>query len=350
MVRARLLKTSGATDRPDSGQEDRMIHRQDFTRTAGVLKGLAALAALATGLGACSHGATPAEPSTVTVTVQAAPSGEAAAPAMPTHHRRTASLAEFDGDYFTIRHPAAWLVEAAEVSKGSYMDTTIASSARAGELIRVDVEPAARGTAYSHALKVRSYLVDQPGYEEIAFTSGRYLGRDSVRWEFLVEEDGVLLHKADTFFNAQGDGFAVLTQAPANRYGRWARTFRRIEASLQVPTLNGSSLTSPPAVVGDFCLSRACIDNFYNGVGYIVQCADGMWSHSGGRPGACSWHGGETNNVYSGSVSAPSDDYGNDGTDLGPGNGYTVICADGSISHSGGISGACSWHGGVAGN
>jgi hypothetical protein len=39
----------------------------------------------------------------------------------------------------------------------------------------------------------------------------------------------------------------------------------------------------------------------------------------------------------------------NAGEDLGPGNGYTVTCADGSISHSGGIQGACSWHGGVAG-
>jgi hypothetical protein len=33
--------------------------------------------------------------------------------------------------------------------------------------------------------------------------------------------------------------------------------------------------------------------------------------------------------------------------DLGPGDGYTVPCADGSISHSGGIQGACSHHGGV---
>jgi hypothetical protein len=44
---------------------------------------------------------------------------------------------------------------------------------------------------------------------------------------------------------------------------------------------------------GDFCGTHACIDNFDNGTGYTVQCADGTWSHSGGRPGACSWHGGE---------------------------------------------------------
>ncbi|MCW3048002.1 MAG: hypothetical protein JWO74_2286 [Solirubrobacterales bacterium] len=35
------------------------------------------------------------------------------------------------------------------------------------------------------------------------------------------------------------------------------------------------------------------IPNYDNGTGYPVQCADGMWSQSGGRPGACSGHGGE---------------------------------------------------------
>jgi hypothetical protein len=42
-----------------------------------------------------------------------------------------------------------------------------------------------------------------------------------------------------------------------------------------------------------FCASHRCIDSFDDGRGYIVRCADGMWSHSGGLPGACSWHGGE---------------------------------------------------------
>jgi hypothetical protein len=42
-----------------------------------------------------------------------------------------------------------------------------------------------------------------------------------------------------------------------------------------------------------FCDTHACIPNFYNGSGAIVQCNDGMWSHSGGEAGACSYHGGE---------------------------------------------------------
>lgn len=43
-----------------------------------------------------------------------------------------------------------------------------------------------------------------------------------------------------------------------------------------------------------FCDTHDCIDNFDNGTGYIVECNDGEWSHSGGRSGACSYHGGES--------------------------------------------------------
>jgi hypothetical protein len=44
---------------------------------------------------------------------------------------------------------------------------------------------------------------------------------------------------------------------------------------------------------GGFGSAHACIPSFGAGHGTIVQCADGMWSHSGGRSGACSDHGGE---------------------------------------------------------
>lgn len=42
-----------------------------------------------------------------------------------------------------------------------------------------------------------------------------------------------------------------------------------------------------------FCDTHTCDGNFDQGRGYIVQCADGTYSHSGGIQGACSYHGGE---------------------------------------------------------
>jgi hypothetical protein len=49
---------------------------------------------------------------------------------------------------------------------------------------------------------------------------------------------------------------------------------------------------TPPAPNPNFCDTHYCIPNFNNGVGVITQCNDGEWSRSGGRQGACSWHGG----------------------------------------------------------
>ena len=52
----------------------------------------------------------------------------------------------------------------------------------------------------------------------------------------------------------------------------------------------GGYIDSPAA---GFCSYFDCIANFPNGHGYVVQCVDGMFSKSGGRQGACSYHGGE---------------------------------------------------------
>lgn len=41
-----------------------------------------------------------------------------------------------------------------------------------------------------------------------------------------------------------------------------------------------------------FCDTHDCIPNYPNGNGSTVQCADGSYSHSGGIQGACSHHGG----------------------------------------------------------
>lgn len=59
------------------------------------------------------------------------------------------------------------------------------------------------------------------------------------------------------------------------------------------------SLIYSPAV--DVCSYFSCINNFENGSGYMTECTDGMYSMSGGNRGACSYHGGEAQPVYSGS-------------------------------------------------
>jgi hypothetical protein len=52
----------------------------------------------------------------------------------------------------------------------------------------------------------------------------------------------------------------------------------------------GSLIYRPPA---DLCFYIDCITTFWSSTnGYVIQCADGEFSHSGGVSGSCSSHGG----------------------------------------------------------
>lgn len=53
---------------------------------------------------------------------------------------------------------------------------------------------------------------------------------------------------------------------------------------------HGGYIYSPPSA---FCGYFSCIGTFWNGSGYVVECADGDYSKSGGHRGSCSHHGGD---------------------------------------------------------
>lgn len=58
----------------------------------------------------------------------------------------------------------------------------------------------------------------------------------------------------------------------------------------------GGELVVAPA---DFCRYFACIASFWRSTnGYVVQCWSGYFSHSGGRRGACSHHGGVAGPIF----------------------------------------------------
>ena len=63
---------------------------------------------------------------------------------------------------------------------------------------------------------------------------------------------------------------------------------------------SGNLIYTPPS---NFCDYFNCISSFWEpddpGDGYVVQCADGSYSQSGGERGACSYHGGVSRPLYS---------------------------------------------------
>jgi hypothetical protein len=48
------------------------------------------------------------------------------------------------------------------------------------------------------------------------------------------------------------------------------------------------------------CTYFKCISNFDKGTGFMIECADGTYSMSGGKSGSCSTHGGPGKPVSSG--------------------------------------------------
>lgn len=50
---------------------------------------------------------------------------------------------------------------------------------------------------------------------------------------------------------------------------------------------------------GGICSYFHCIPNFWHSTrGYVEECSDGTISHSGGRRGSCSYHGGNWRPLY----------------------------------------------------
>jgi hypothetical protein len=69
-------------------------------------------------------------------------------------------------------------------------------------------------------------------------------------------------------------------------------------------TLCGQNyITRPPS---NFCGYFSCIPSFWQSTnGWVARCVDGKYSHSGGRSGACSHHGGVAQPLHSGFWSVP---------------------------------------------
>jgi hypothetical protein len=154
-----------------------------------------------------------------------------------------AELSTFSGTYFSVGYPQGWRVETAERPTRSYLDTTIRKAGSRWTYLRVDVTPRlGEADPSRHARRVEAYLRRQPGYRRLAFERTAFGPAAALRWEFTVRESGVLLRKVDVFLtDAEGNGFAILAQAPAREFRGHAPLFERLLTSV-VPRAGGADL------------------------------------------------------------------------------------------------------------
>ncbi len=144
----------------------------------------------------------------------------------------------FTGSEFSIKYPAGWLVETNQKQYPWGTDTTVVSPANAQTLLRVDVSPHVKTSDPLTASQAEiSQVSKQPGYQQLGLASNTVNGHRGERWEFLVNDNGVQEHSVDEFIIApNGDGLAILTQAPASKYASMAKEFTTLRQTLAVHT------------------------------------------------------------------------------------------------------------------
>jgi S1-C subfamily serine protease len=146
----------------------------------------------------------------------------------------SASVASYAGKDFSLAYPKAWHVQAAERNLGSYTDTIIADPTEPLRLVRVDITDGRPSTEASSE-QIEAALENQPDYRRLAWRPTTIDGQAGLYWEFVVNENGVLLHKVDIFSTSpSGDGFAILTQAPAGEWSAESALFQAVRGSLTV--------------------------------------------------------------------------------------------------------------------
>lgn len=184
----------------------------------------------------------PATPAPTTA-APVAPSSTSTAPTPPTAStpasapQPSQANTSYLGQSFSIQYPTDWSVTDAEVQHSYGTDTTIVSPTDPNTLLKVDVTANSTATdPLAAAQPVISALAQQPGYSQIDLTAGTFQGYPAEHWEFVVKESGVLLHKEDEFFidTVNGDGVAVLTQAPADQYSALASRFAALRQTLSM--------------------------------------------------------------------------------------------------------------------
>ncbi len=183
-------------------------------------------------VGATSAGSTPTKAGGTTSASGSTTSGSgSAAPAPASAHTTT-----FTGRVFSIKYPAGWIIQSNQKRYPWGTDTTVVSPTDGHTLLRVDVSPNLKTSDPLTASRAEiNQVSQQPGYQQLGLTSNTVNGNRGERWEFLVNENGVVEHSVDQFIiTPSGDGLAILTQAPTSQYASLAKEFTALRQTIAV--------------------------------------------------------------------------------------------------------------------
>jgi len=103
----------------------------------------------------------------------------------------------------------------------------------AGVLVRVDISPGSADAQTTVAARALTAAALNPGYRKLDLGVTSIAGFDGARWDYLVREHGVELHRTEVVFtDSRGNGYALVEQAPSAVFAQWRRTFDDVRESL----------------------------------------------------------------------------------------------------------------------
>lgn len=149
----------------------------------------------------------------------------------------SAQTATYNGKAFSVQYPSGWMIKSAEQQHSWGTDTTIVSPSNAQTLLRVDVSPnVATSDPLTSAQSEINQVSKESGYQELALSSNTFAGLPGEYWEFLVNDSGVSEHTVDQFLidRSNGDGIAILTQAPGSEWSSLSSEFAKLRNSLSI--------------------------------------------------------------------------------------------------------------------
>lgn len=164
------------------------------------------VAAVAAGCGGGSSGSGPTTPTAKTAPAQP--------PALGDPGPQAAGTQLYDGQAFAIAYPGGWWVHDGERPRSFGTVTTILDPADHARSVRIEVRQRAAGPRPATARRVS------------------FEGHDALRWQANVDRHGRALHRETLVFTDDaGRGITIVTQAPADQYARWARSFAATRSS-----------------------------------------------------------------------------------------------------------------------
>ncbi len=98
--------------------------------------------------------------------------------------------------------------------------------------MRVDEDPGSGGTLDAASDPVIAALERDATYSLVSLVHTTFGGVPAIRWEFEDTEDGVRLHKVDTFFiDVNSNGWGVLVEAPQSVWEQASTVLQSYQAS-----------------------------------------------------------------------------------------------------------------------